>query len=62
MEDKDLHSQTNTDITDKKENREIFDIMRNENIDIYNDMYSFRNVLIFAVIFGTFILMCYIFG
>ncbi|MEF9967399.1 MAG: hypothetical protein RSC10_02675 [Longicatena sp.] len=45
-----------------EENREIFDVMRNENIDFYNDFFSFRNVLFAAAILGIGIVVCYLLG
>lgn len=42
--------------------REIFDVMRNENFDFIDNIFVFRNVLIAAVLLAAVILILYKIG
>lgn len=55
MEDNKLQPQGGTPAED--EHRESSSIMENEQKDILGDVFTFRNVLIFAVILGIIILL-----
>ena len=48
--------------TSEASEREIFDVMRNENFDFIDNIFIFRNVLIAAVILAAAILICYQLG
>lgn len=58
MEDNNLRSQTDQH-TDSDKKGEIFDVMRNENADLMDHLFTFRNVLIVALVLGTMILVCF---
>lgn len=44
------------------EEREVFDVMRNENADMISDIFTFRNVLLAALVMGAAILISYMLG
>ena len=58
MSDDNLRSQTEQHTENEKE-REIFDVMRNENADLMDSVFTFGNVLLVAVVLGTLILILY---
>lgn len=62
MEEGNQHANIDDSINEEKKNREIYDMMQNENIDIYGDFFTFRNVLLTAVVMGVLILLFYMFG
>lgn len=60
MEDNKLQSQGRIPVDD--ENRESSSIMENEQKDILGDLFTFRNVLLFAVVLGIIILLFSLFS
>ncbi|MEG0274430.1 hypothetical protein [Amedibacillus sp. YH-ame10] len=60
MDQENLHSQEKH--LDDKQQQEIFDVMRNENEDVFNEVFTFRTVLFTAIILGIVILVFYFLG
>ena len=60
MDQENSHSQDNH-VADEQ-HQKIFDVMRNENEDIFNEVFTFRNVLLTAVVLGIVIVVCYVLG
>lgn len=58
MEDENLRSQTDQHTENEKKEGEIFDVMRNENADLLDNFFTFKNVLIAALVLGTIIVIC----
>ena len=44
---------------EEEKERKIFDVMRNENASLMDNLFTFRNVLLSALILGALILICY---